>query len=118
MVKKSIPGAVLGIIGAVFAIIGGFSLALCADLVAGATGGAVNFVWAAYVFGLGGGVLGLVGAIMDFKNPKIGGILQILAVVFVIVVCILMYFQWAMIVALILFVIGAILSFCIQKKVE
>lgn len=118
MKEKSTAGAVLGIIGAVFAIIGGLSLALCADLVSGITGGIVNYTWAAYVLGIGGGVIGLIGAILDFSKPKVGGILQFLAVIMVIVVCVLMYFQWAMIVALILFVIGAILSFCTRKPVN
>lgn len=88
MKKKSIPGAVLGIIGAVFAIIGGLGLAFCAEVVAGASGGAVNYTWAAYVLGLGSGIVGLVGAILDFSRPKIGGVLQIIAAIMGIIICI------------------------------
>lgn len=117
MKKKSIPGAVLGIIGAVFAIIGGLGLAFCAEVVAGASGGAVNYTWAAYVLGLGSGIVGLVGAILDFSRPKIGGVLQIIAAIMGIIICILMYWQWAMIIAFILFAVGGILSFCVQKEV-
>ncbi len=117
MKKKSIPGAVLGIIGAVFAIIGGLGLALCAEIVSGASGGAVDYTWAAYVLGLGSGIVGLIGAILDFSKPKIGGVLQLIALVMGIVVCVLMYWQWAMIIAFILFAIGGILSFCVQKEV-
>lgn len=118
MKKKSIPGAVLGIIGSVFAIIGGLGLALCAEVVAKATGGAVNYTWAAYVLGLGSGIVGLIGAILDFNKPVIGGVLQLIAVVMGIVVCVLMYWQWAMIVAFILLAVGGILSFCVQKEVK
>ncbi len=118
MNKKSIPGAVLGIIGAVFAIIGGLGLALCAELVSGITAGVADYTWAAYVLGLGAGVVALIGGILDFKKPKVGGILQIIAIVMIVVVSILMFFQWAMIVALILLVIGAILSFCLQKEAK
>ena len=118
MKKKSIPGAVLGIIGAVFAIIGGLGLALCAEVVSASSGGAVDYTWAAYVLGLGSGIVGLVGAILDFSKPKIGGILQLIAVVMGIVVCVLMYWQWSMIIAFILFAVGGILSFCVQKDVS
>lgn len=118
MKKKSIPGAVLGIIGAVFAIIGGFSLSFCAEIVSGVTGGGVDYTWAAYVLGVGSGVVGLIGAILDFSKPKAGGVLQIIAVTMAIVVCVLMYWQWSMIVAFILFAIGGILSFSVQKDVS
>lgn len=115
MKKKSIPGAVLGIIGAVFAIIGGLGLALCAEVVSASSNGAVDYTWAAYVLGLGGGIVGLIGAILDFSKPKVGGVLQLIAAVMGIVICILMYWQWAMIIAFILFAVGGILSFCVQK---
>lgn len=114
MQKKSIAGGVLGIVGAVFAIIGGIGFAMCADIVDGLTGS--SYTWAAYVFGLGGGVVGLVGGILDFFKPTVGGILQILSVVMAIVVCVLMFWQWAMIIAMILLAIGAILSFVLQKE--
>lgn len=118
MKKRSVPGAVLGIIGAVFAVIGGLGLALCAEVVSGASGGEVDYTWAAYVLGLGGGVVGLIGAIVDFSKPKVGGVLQILAAVMGVVVCILMYWQWATIIAFILFAVGGILSFCVQRQVS
>ncbi len=118
MKKKSIPGAVLGIIGAVFGIIGGLGLAFCAEVVAGASSGAVDYTWAAYVLGLGSGIVGLIGAILDFSKPKIGGVLQLIAVAMGIVVCVLMYWQWAMIISFIMFAIGGILSFCVQKEVS
>lgn len=118
MKKRSIPGAVLGIIGAVFGIIGGLSLAFCADIVAGASGGAVNYSWAAYVLGLGGGVVGLIGAILDFSKPKVGGVLELIATAMGIVVCVIMCWQWATIIAFVLFAIGGILSFCVQKDVS
>lgn len=116
MKKKSIPGAVLGIIGAVFCIIGGLGLAMCAEIVSAASSGTVDYTWAAYVLGLGGGVVALVGAILDFSKPVVGGILLCVSVVMEIVLCILMYWSWAMIVSLILNVVGAILSFVVQKE--
>lgn len=116
MKKKSIAGAVLGIVGAAFAIIGGLGLALCAEVLAEL--GYDKYVWVAYVFGLGSGVVGLVGAILDFSKCIIGGILQAVAVAMILVVCIVMYFSWAMIVALILLGVGTILSFLVKKSVE
>lgn len=116
MKKKSIPGAVLGIIGAVFCIIGGLGFALCADVMAGLSGGAINFIWAAYVLGLGSGVVALIGAVLDFSKPVAGGILLCIAVIMGIALCIIMYWSWAMIISLVLNVLAAILSFAVQKK--
>ncbi len=116
MQKKSVAGGVLGIIGAAFALIGGLGLAFCAELV-DAVSEVTNYTWAAYVFGIGGGIIGLIGSILDFFKPVVGGLLQLLSIVMIVVLCVLMYWSWAMIVALILLIIGAILSFVLQKEV-
>lgn len=115
MNKKSIPGAVLGIIGAVFIIIGGFNFAFCAELVSTVSKGDIDYTWAAYVLGLGGGVVALIGAILDFKKPKVGGVLLIIATTMTIVLCILMYWSWLAIVGFALTAVGGILSFVVQK---
>lgn len=116
MVKnKSLPGAILGIIGAVLAIIGGIMFVACADIADGLTGS--SFTWAAWVFGIGSGVIAIVGAVMDFRNNIIGGILLFVAVVFAIVVCIVMYWSVLMIIAFILLAVGGVLSFVVKKPV-
>lgn len=116
MKKRSVPGAVVGIVGAVFAIIGGLGLAFCAEVVDSA--GGADFTWAAYVLGLGSGVVGLIGAVLDFVKPKVGGVLMFLAVAMGVAICVIMYWSWAMIVAFILFAVGGILSFCVSKEVK
>lgn len=121
MKQKSVPGGVLGIIGTVFGFIGGLGLVACAacfDAVSSALAGATaNLTVFAIIFGFGGAILGLIGAIFDFSKPVVGGILQLAAFVFSLLVCILITWNWASIIAFILFLIGGILSFAIRKNV-
>ena len=115
MNKKSIPGAVLGIIGAVFIIIGGLNIAFCTEFVSAASDGAIDYTWAAYVLGLGGGAVALIGAILDFKKPKAGGVLLIIATAMTVVLCVIMYWAWAAIIGFVLTALAGILSFVVQK---
>lgn len=113
MDKKSIPGAVLGIIGAVLALIGGLGLALCADLLAAAGEGSYTAV--AYILGIGSAVIGMIGAILDFKKALVGGIMLAAALVCVLVVSIVMYFSIVNIIAMVLLGAAAVCSFVVQK---
>lgn len=121
--NKSIPGAVLGIIGAVFALIAGIALAMCAEVVdevsdVASNGVAVtNYAWACYVFGIGGAVCGLVGAILDFNYNIIGGILQAVGIVMLVVVIIVFSYSILLIIAMVLLGVGALLSFVVKKPV-
>lgn len=114
--SKSIPGAILGIIGTVFAFIAAFGLALCAEIVDAASG-ETSYAWAAYVFGLGGAVLGLLGAIFCFRNNILGGIFLLIGVALLIVIGCIMYFSWALIIAMILLGVGGILAFVVKKAI-
>lgn len=112
MNKKSIAGAVLGIIGAVFGIIGSALLSFCAGCVDAVAGS--SFTALTYILGLGGAIVGLVGAILDFKKPNIGGALQLLALVMILVVSIVVMFSVWNIIAMVLLLLGGILSFAVQ----
>lgn len=117
MKRKSIPGAVLGIIGGVFGVLGGLYLAMCGNAVAALSGGLEkSFLVFAYVFGLGSGVFAILGAVFDFSKPKLGGAFQFIALVFMIVACIKLYWAFLCIIAMILDAVGGILSFVISKE--
>ncbi len=125
--KKSIPGAVVGIIGAILALIAGIALALCAEVVDTVSEGAsqvsgadveTNYAWMCYVFGIGGGVCGLVGAILDFNYNIVGGIVQAVGLVLLVVLCIVFTYSILLIIAMVLLGIGALLSFVVKKPVE
>ncbi len=121
MKNKSIPGAVVGIIGAVFALIAGIALAMCAEVVDGvseAASEATNYAWACYVFGIGGAACGLVGAILDFKNNIIGAIVMIVGIGMLVAVIIIVTYSILLIVAMVLLGIGALLSFLVKKPVN
>ena len=123
MNNKSIPGAVLGLIGTVLAVVGGINIAFCATVVGasanavGASGGE-TYAIVSYLLGFGAAVVALVGAILDFKKNIVGGILQAVAFVMILVLCIVVYFSVWEIIAMVLLAIGSIVSFAVKKPVE
>jgi len=113
---KSVPGAILGIIGAVFAVIGALGYILFADLAAAVAQNTGLFTFASYFLGLGGALAALVGGIICLNKAVIGGIVQAVALVMTLVLCFIMGFGWATILALILIAGGIVCSFFVQKQ--
>lgn len=121
MNKKSIAGAVLGIIGAALLIVGSVILGVCAqfvDAVASETNTPTYFSVIVYVLGLGGAAVAMVGAGLDFKHCYIGGALQFVGLVLALVMSILVGFTVWNIIAMILLLIGGILSFAVKKPIQ
>lgn len=118
MKKKSIPGAILGIIGGVFLMIGSAFLSICTGFIDGAfhTEGALTIT--VYLLGFGGAVVGIVGAILDFKNNVAGGILQAIGFVMALVLIFVMGFTVWIFIGMVLLLIGMILSFTVKKNIE
>ena len=114
MDKRSIPGGVLGIIGVVFAFIGGLMLVACASIVDDLGGGA-SYKILSIIFGIGGAIVGLVGCIFSFKKAIIGGALQLVALVFLIIAGATVAWAVMNIIAMVLFGVGGILSFVVKK---
>ena len=110
---KSVPGGVLGIIGAVFALFAAIGLHLCAEVAS--VVGAEQYTLYVYLLGYGGAVAALVGAIMCFNKGLIGAILETAAFVMLVILGVVMYFGFMMIVALILIGVGAILAWLVRK---
>ena len=113
---KSIPGAVLGIIGAVFGVIGALGYVLFADLAAAMAQNTELFTFASYVLGLGGSLVAFVGGILCLNKAMLGAIVQGVGFVMTLVMCFIMGFAWATILALVLIAGGIACSFFLQKK--
>ncbi len=71
--SRSLPAFILGLIGSIFGILGGFCTTACASIFSSGT--------APLIMIFGGSIVGLVGACMCLNKAKIGSILQILAAV-------------------------------------
>lgn len=113
---KSIPGAILGIIGAVFGVIGALGYVLFADFAAAISQNTELFTFASYVLGLGGSLVALVGGIICLNKAVLGGIVQGAGFVMTLVMCFIMGFGWATILALVLIAGGIVCSFFVQKQ--
>ena len=68
---RFLPSFILGLIGTLFGISGGFCMTICSSLYSSGT--------AAFILILGGSIVGLVGACKCLNNAIIGSILQIIA---------------------------------------
>lgn len=127
--KKNTAPFVCGLIGAIFGLIGGILWSACASVATNVeqavTGGASSAVYLAcfIIFGIGGSVITLVGAIMAFGWKKSGFPLLLVGTLFqlatIIAACVAVHgFSFVLnictIVALILLVVATILA--IVKK--
>lgn len=77
--KKSIPAFVLGLVGAIFGILGGLCDSVCAAAESTLTTGDASAGYIPLILVVGGSILGLVGACLCFKKANKGGIMQIIA---------------------------------------
>ena len=138
--QRSMPGGILGIIGSVFCLIGGMVLTACTcavDVLAGlvglgGSGEAVGETSEIVILQQAmiivsvlcwlGAIAGLIGAIMDFKKPIVGGsvlagalVLQIIALVirFDVVVSIAV----ASYIGFVLYIPAVITSFLVRKDI-
>lgn len=108
--KRSIAGGVVGIVGAVFALIGGLGLALCSDLL-----GATTYKVISWVFGVGAAIVALTGAVFCFRKALIGGIILAIAAVFILIESIVVDFTVMNIIAMVLVALGAVFSFVFKS---
>lgn len=115
MDKKSVAGGVLGIIGAVFALIATLGLAVCAGAVDALSSGSTSYEVLTWILGLVATAAGVVGAVMSFKKAMLGGILQLVALVVLLVLGFTVAFSILSIIAMILLGLGGILSFVLAK---
>jgi len=110
--KKKIPGILIGalvtgIIGAVFAFVGGLCAPTCAAAVSILSGS--NLTWLGYLLGFGGAAIAIAGAALSLKNGKIAGILMLVSAVMSIVM-IIIFFMVFMIFCVILLIVGGVLA--------
>lgn len=108
---NSIVPLILGIIGGVFAILGGTLSTFCAE-VANAAGESKFLVWG--YLALGAGILGLVGGCIARKTG-VGLLLMIIAAIIEIICVIFLGFIWTLVVGAALFVIGGIVGFVLHS---
>lgn len=104
---NSIVPLVLGIIGGVFAIIGGACVTICADVATAVSGNAMYSVMG--YLSLAAAIAGLVGGCMARKNG-FGSLLMIIAAIVEIVCTVFLGFVWSIVVGLVLFTIGGIVG--------
>lgn len=104
---NSIAPLVLGIIGGVFAIIGGACVTVCADVATAVTGSAIFSIMA--YLSLAAGIAGLIGGCISRKNG-FGSVLMLIAAAVEIVCTVFLGFIWSIVVGLVLFTIGGIIG--------
>lgn len=73
--QRFLPSFILGLIGSLFGIAGGFCMTMCSSLYSSGV--------SAFVLIFGGSVVGLIGACQCLKNVKIGAILEIIAAIMI-----------------------------------
>lgn len=126
---KSVAAGILCIVGAVMAFVGTLHLSICAlvkdateAVNSAATTGEVStamtnttIVW---ILGIVAFVCAIIAAVFCFKNSLVGGILAAVSAVALLVTSIVVaYWAWTVIVAMALFVIGAILAFVVKTPI-
>ena len=115
MNKKSIPGAVLLLVGSVFFVIVALTSSACAEVV-DAVGGETKHTYFAYIFGLGGAALAVIAAVLCFNKAVVGGVLGLVSLGLGIGMEIYFGFGALGIISLILVGAGSVLAFVIQKE--
>lgn len=112
--KKNVAPFVLGLIGGILGVIGGLCWAVCAEL-ADAITQETNYAIYAWVFGVGGGVVGIVGASLGLNNGKKGGILMLLSAALIVGAMVTLDFTILLIACTILLSLGGILGLSVKK---
>lgn len=74
---KFLPSFILGLIGSIFGIFGGFCTTLCTSLSSKGN--------AAFILIIGGSIVGLIGACQCLKKVRLGSILQLIAALMIII---------------------------------
>lgn len=77
--ERCLPAFIIGLIGSIMGIFGGFCVTMCASMAMARTGGA------ALLLIFGGSIVGMIGACQCLKNVKIGSILQLIGAVMIII---------------------------------
>ena len=77
--ERCLPAFILGLIGSIMGIFGGFCVTMCASMAM------VNMGGAAFIFIFGVSVVGMIGACQCLKNVKRGSILQLIGAVMIII---------------------------------
>ncbi|MDR1092900.1 MAG: hypothetical protein LBL66_01990 [Clostridiales bacterium] len=117
---------VCGLIGGILSFLGSLCTTACAKAVdevtkvmneAGELVEATNVTWVAYLCGIGGAIVAIVGAAMSLKNGRIAGALMTLGVILNIVLIIVFPLALVMgIFAMILLILAAIFAFVGESK--
>lgn len=111
---KFLPSFILGLIGSIFGILGGFCTTLCTSFSSSSRGNM------AFILIIGGSIVGLIGACQCLKNVRRGSILQLIAALMIIICAYGISgadFQTVLAMLLLLFggAIGLIRSFIVKK---
>ena len=75
--ERCLPAFILGLIGSIMGIFGGFCVTMCVS-VAGLSG-------PAFIFIFGGSIVGLIGSCLCLKNVKLGSALELIGAVMIII---------------------------------
>lgn len=115
-----IAALVVGLVGGIFCLIGGMCLTACAEALA-LIPGEFDYSIFGYLLGIGGAIVGIVGAALALKNGKIAGILMLIGFamsVGLIIIFIVAYeaFSSMNLVSAIILLVAAILALIGESK--
>ena len=112
--QKCLPAFILGLIGSIFGILGGFCTTMCLSSFGSSSGDA------AFILILGGAIVGLVGACKCLTKVKTGSILELISAVMMIICAYGTGAEFMTVLAFVLMLIGGIIgafqAFVMKKK--